>query len=101
VSRAKGIRKTTTRGYGWKHQQRRKRWAAQVARGEVSCARCGDLIYPGEDWDLGHIDGDKSRYSGPEHRYCNRATSTHKAKRGRRTSYAFVDEQRCKVSRQW
>jgi hypothetical protein len=39
--------------------------------------------------------------AGPEHRYCNRATATHKAKRSRRTSYAFVDEQPCKVSRQW
>ena len=95
------LAKTSARGYGTKHQALRRRWARQIARDEVLCARCGGLIYPEEPWDLGHVDGDKTRYAGPEHRYCNRATAAHKAKRSRRTSYTFVDEQRCKVSRQW
>jgi hypothetical protein len=74
---------TSKRGYGWKHQKLRNRWAREVARGEVDCARCGEPIWPEEPWDLGHVDGDKTRYSGPEHRACNRATATHNAKRRR------------------
>jgi hypothetical protein len=30
-------------------------------------------------WELGHIDGSRSRYAGPEHRKCNRQTATHSA----------------------
>jgi hypothetical protein len=67
---------TTARGYGHRHQQLRKRWALRVAAGLVDCARCGLMIDPSEPWDLGHMDGDKSRYAGPEHRRCNRATAS-------------------------
>lgn len=69
------------RGYGRAHQELRKTWALKVDAGGVLCARCGDPIEPGSDWDLGHVDGDRSRYSGPEHSSCNRATSTHRAGR--------------------
>lgn len=71
--------KTTEKGYGTRHQRTRERWAPKVAAGLVSCARCGGLIVPGTPWDLGHVDGDKSRYAGPEHRGCNRATARHRA----------------------
>jgi len=72
VADAKRKGSTTARGYGWAHQKLRNRWVPYVARGEVDCARCGQTIWPGEAWDLGHVDGDKSRYAGPEHRSCNR-----------------------------
>jgi hypothetical protein len=39
----------------------------------VRCARRGELIEPGEKWDLGHDDLDPTLYSGPEHVRCNRA----------------------------
>jgi predicted Fe-S protein YdhL (DUF1289 family) len=76
--------KTAARGYGNAHQRLRRRWAIRVDRGEVHCARCGRLIEPGTDWDLGHDDEDRSIYAGPEHRACNRATRSHrKAKRSK------------------
>jgi hypothetical protein len=99
VSRARGS--TKARGYGAKHKALRRRWALEVREGLVNCARCGDLIYPDDLWDLGHVDGDKSRYAGPEHRACNRATATHKAKRKRRRYVAFVDAGRPWVSQHW
>lgn len=63
---------STARGYGWVHQQVRARLAPIVATGTARCARCGEFIGPAERWDLGHDDDDRTRYSGPEHRRCNR-----------------------------
>ena len=60
------------KGYGWPHQKRRESLKARVASGLVACARCGETIQPGEPWDLGHDDFDRSVYKGPEHRVCNR-----------------------------
>ena len=51
-------------GIGRSGPSSRRRWLA----GGVRCARCGEPIRPGEPWDLGHVDGDRSRYAGPEHR---------------------------------
>lgn len=67
--------KTSERGYGTHHQALRKQVAPLVAGGGVACARCGGAIDPDEPWDLGHDDHDRSRYTGPEHRRCNRATA--------------------------
>ena len=61
--------------YSTEHQKTRARTRKVVLAGGARCARCGGLIQPGEPWDLGHVDGDPSRYAGPEHRRCNRATS--------------------------
>lgn len=72
-SRPRG--KTSQRGYGTEHQKIRKQWTPLVARGGVDCARCGQPIIPGETWDLGHDDHDRSKYTGPEHPRCNRATA--------------------------
>ena len=66
-----------TPDYGWRHQELRKRWVMRVARGDVACSRCGELISPYEHWDLGHDDFDRHKYTGPEHRRCNRAVVTH------------------------
>lgn len=67
--------KTSERGYSGLHRRLRDQYAPMVLAGGVRCVRCGELIHPGEPWDLGHVDGDKDRYAGPEHRACNRATS--------------------------
>jgi hypothetical protein len=61
--------KTAARGYGGPHQKLRKWWAPRVATGQVLCWRCGHPIRPGEAWDLGHDDHDRSIYRGPEHRH--------------------------------
>ena len=45
--------KTVARGYGARHKALRKRWAAEVARGEVCCARCGRLHLPRRALGLG------------------------------------------------
>jgi hypothetical protein len=97
VSRAQGT--TKQRGYGAKHKAYRRRWAAEVAAGEVCCARCGHFIVPGEPWDLDHTP-DRTGYLGPSHARCNRATAKHAARRRRRTYAAYVDSSR-KTSRVW
>lgn len=66
----------------------RAAWAPRVEAGHVACWRCGLLITPGQDWDLGHriarADGgtDDPTLIAPEHRDCNRGAG---ARRGRRT----------------
>ena len=73
---------TTGRGYGRNHQVRREAVKRQVLAGEAVCARCGKPILPTQAFDLGHVDGSRVRYAGPEHRHArdcpeggNRATS--------------------------
>jgi len=68
--------KTVARGYGARHRRIRRAFEPIVAAGLATCARCGQRIHPGEPFDLGHDDLDRSRYTGPEHRACNRATNT-------------------------
>jgi hypothetical protein len=66
--------------YNSDHHRTRRGFKSSVDAGLVDCWRCGKRILPGEPWDLGHVDGDPTRYAGPEHARCNRAT----AKRDRR-----------------
>lgn len=61
------------RGYDAEHDRLRAEWVPRVAAGNVRCARCHRLITPGSAWDLGHVDGDRRRYQGPEHADCNRS----------------------------
>jgi len=58
---------TAQRGYGSAHQRLRKRLEPIVASGQAECWRCGLPIQPGQEWDLGHDDEDRSIYRGPEH----------------------------------
>jgi hypothetical protein len=71
------------RGYGTAHKRLRKQWAQAVAVGNVLCTRCNTLILPGSPWDLGHDDGNRNVYTGPEHRACNRATADRTRRRSR------------------
>jgi hypothetical protein len=83
----------SARGYDPRHRSLRKQWAPKVAAGTVRCARgaackfavdgVAAFIKPGDPWDLGHDDKDRSRYSGPEHAACNRATMAHRPPRNR------------------
>ena len=66
---------SSQRGYGYRHQQIRKRFNYLVQSGQAVCWRCGQPIPAGDDWDLGHDDDDRTKYRGPEHIACNRATS--------------------------
>lgn len=76
---------TTERGYGTAHQRKRERWQARINAGEqVTCWRCAEkgephLIEPGDAWDLGHDDNDRTKYRGPECVSGNRATAGRKA----------------------
>ena len=78
--------RTTALGYGHAHQQERARLVPLVARGGYVCTRYGHPQFPdcageipthdpsiaAEVWELGHDDADKRRYTGPEHKACNR-----------------------------
>ncbi|MCT7372947.1 hypothetical protein [Mycolicibacterium llatzerense] len=65
--------------YDAAHKARRRREQKNIDAGHAYCWRCTKHIPPGTDWDLGHDDNDPTKYMGPEHVGCNRATSTHKA----------------------
>ena len=60
--------------YGYQHQKLRKQVEPSVRAGKATCWRCQERIDPGTDWDLGHDDDDRTKYRGPEHVHCNRAT---------------------------
>lgn len=60
------------RGYGWDHKKMRAELVAQLERdGYLICWRCGEPIYPGNGWHVGHDDHDRSIRHGPEHALCN------------------------------
>jgi hypothetical protein len=62
--------------YGPGHRRVRAQWVSRVEAGRVLCARWGESINPGEEWDLDHVDGgEPGEYQGPSHSRCNRATN--------------------------
>lgn len=69
----RGQGRTNRNGYGKQHQMLRAQYARRMRDGETfDCWRCGYWVDPAKPWDLGHDDVDRSRYRGPEHRWCNR-----------------------------
>ena len=67
---------STARGYGKTHRDTRTALAPLVATGRATCWRCGLPIAPGDPWDLGHHDTDRSITMGPEHaNTCNRSAA--------------------------
>lgn len=78
---------TAGRGYDYQHKKLREQVRPMVEAGKALCWRCIEnglspeeaRIKPDEPWDLGHDDDDRSRYRGPEHQRCNRATAGRRA----------------------
>jgi hypothetical protein len=72
------------REYDSKHVAARNEWVPVVEAGGVECRRASNgtcrapspIIQPDEPWDLGHPDRECPAPRAPEHRGCNRATST-------------------------
>lgn len=58
---------TSERGYGPDHRKLRKQLEPLVASGQAICWRCSRRLKPGQKWDLGHADEDRTIYRGPEH----------------------------------
>lgn len=87
---------TSERGYGTEHQRLRADWQTVINEtGGVDCARCGDVrIKPGDAWDLGHDDHDRSKYTGPECIPCNRGT-------GGRNGAAVTNAKHAVTIREW
>ena len=72
--RARGTK--AQRGYGRDHDRLRRALAPIVEAGRATCWRCGLPIQPGDPWDLGHDDYNRSITRGPEHAYtCNRSAA--------------------------
>jgi hypothetical protein len=69
--------KSEAAGYGRAHRRERERWTERIARGFVSCARCGKPIVAGMVWHLDHTD-DRRGYLGASHAYCNTAAAARK-----------------------
>lgn len=69
------------RGYGIRHQSLRGSFQGAINGGLIDCWRCGQPIRPGDDWDLGHDDDDRTITRGPEHAYCNRSAAGRKGRR--------------------
>lgn len=67
--------------YGAAHQKLRREWKKRVDTGGVhchhqpACLEDDTLLHPGATFDLGHVDGSTTEYTGPEHPRCNRGTA--------------------------
>lgn len=91
---------TAQRGYGTDHQRLRAQWQPVVDAGQAHCHAVVCLlptrwIAPGSHWDLGHTP-DRTAYTGPEHRTCNRSEGARRGNARRRRTRMPL-----KTSRQW
>ncbi|MEW2474622.1 endonuclease domain-containing protein [Micromonospora gifhornensis] len=94
---------TTTRGYGWAHQQARARAIAQMHDGQP-CVRCNQPMRKAQAklLDLDHTD-DRRTYRGLAHRTCNRRAGQAIAQQRMRTRRASRKSTATNVvnSRRW
>lgn len=68
------------RGYGADFWAARRYWVDEVNRGGVACWRCKKPLQPGQSFDLGHDDDDRSIIRGPECPRCNRSAGGRKGR---------------------
>lgn len=88
------------RGYGYEHIKLRRKYAEELHRvGFTHCWRCGEIIYDGQPWHLGHDDWDRSKYRGPEHAKCNTAAAARKTNMIRRGR--ALEQSTRRKSRRW
>jgi hypothetical protein len=75
------------RGLGPAHRALRARFGPIVRAGAAVCCLCGEVIEPGQAWDLDHTP-DRTGYRGVAHATCNRSDGGRRgnAKRGVRRS---------------
>lgn len=85
---------TTARGYGHAHQVKRAEYQKVVDAGAGECWRCSTAIKPGDEWQLGHDDDDRSKYRGIECVDCNEST-------GGRKGAAVTNAKRAMTVREW
>ena len=74
-----------------------------VAAGDVRCARCNEVIGPGEEWQLDHRD-DGRGWLGPSHKRCNLSAGWEKmvaSVAGRNGGVRLVVDEPCRWSRRW
>jgi hypothetical protein len=81
------------------HTAMRRRLAPLVAGGTVRCARCTELIGPGEKWELDPRD-DGRGWLGPSHQRCNSRAGWEKMV-GRNGNCAGLEERPYRWSQRW
>jgi hypothetical protein len=88
------LAKTTARGYGNAHQREKAKWKPVVDAGLAYCHAKLCLmptrwIDPALVWELGHTE-DRTAWTGPEHRRCNRVEGAIRGNRQRRRHRRWV-----------
>ena len=88
--------------YNGPHKATRTRLDPVVKTGTVTCVRCGELIEPGEEWQLDHKD-DGPGWLGPAHVKCNARAGWEKMVRNQANGNGsrIVREEPLSWSRRW